>query len=284
MKNRKAFTLAEVTVVLAILGIIATITISSVHRNVQKSVFVIKAKDTYSMLDKATKMWMAENGCNDDISRCMKKAGTSPAAFDGIAQYLRVNESTSFQQSDGINGAKMCGGVACNGLNVSWLPAETTLYNGSKQEFSWQGVSLKGGNASRYNNYGADERGTTGFYLLKSGVTISVQAPDNGKVSGFGFFDVNGKKGGNRVGIDVFPFGLGMPYKNSNNAVKEGQTKQYVYNTYGLYAKGLNPYYTEDNNSNAGGLCRTITANTCRGQNNSPLEYVILHGKLPPLP
>ena len=88
-------------------------------------------------------------------------------------------------------------------------------------------------------------------------------------------FDVNGKKGPNRVGVDVFPFGLGMPYYTREKKTSNSER-------YGLYSKGLNPYYTEDNNGNKGGLCRTIDNNNCKGSENSPLEYVLLTGKLPP--
>ena len=58
----KAFTLAEVLVVLAVIGVIASLTIPPVINNFQKKQWETGYKRTYSILEQATKMIMADNG------------------------------------------------------------------------------------------------------------------------------------------------------------------------------------------------------------------------------
>ncbi|MDR1327707.1 MAG: type II secretion system GspH family protein [Heliobacteriaceae bacterium] len=135
--------------------------------------------------------------------------------------------------------------------NVAWLPAVSYGLDGSAAAQGWEGVSQLGGSG-------------TCEYLLNDGVTMTVHMPDEGgRVSGFIFFDVNGPKAPNRVGKDIFPIGIG---------------------SYRSPAKGVNPYYTEDNSGNNWGLCRYRNGEECSPDDGkSPTAYVIAHDKLPDL-
>lgn len=157
---------------------------------------------------------------------------------------------------------------------IDWLPDRTTLYNGSMQNYAWQGVSKY----ALETNSGGGDWNTTGLYLLKDGTTISVQMPDDLRHSGFGFFDVNGKAGPNKVGVDVYPFGFGIPYRTA--AQKETNIKNY-----GSYARNFNPYYVEDNGWGGNGMCAVRnggTYNACRNDSKTnPTAFLLKNSKIP---
>src|SRR5574344_1906017 len=60
--KEKAFTLAEVLIVLGIIGIVAAMTIPQLISNYQKAATVSQLKKTYSMLNQALKASIADNG------------------------------------------------------------------------------------------------------------------------------------------------------------------------------------------------------------------------------
>ncbi len=59
---KKGFTLAEVLITLAIIGVVAALTIPTVVRNYQKQQTVVKLKKVYSVLNQAFNNSQAENG------------------------------------------------------------------------------------------------------------------------------------------------------------------------------------------------------------------------------
>jgi prepilin-type N-terminal cleavage/methylation domain-containing protein len=61
MRN-KAFTLAEVLITLAIIGVVAALTISTVVRNYQKQQTLVKLKKVFSALSNTTNLAIAEHG------------------------------------------------------------------------------------------------------------------------------------------------------------------------------------------------------------------------------
>ena len=271
--SKKTFTLAEAISVLTILGVVAAITIPSTIVNARNREFVTRAKKTYSALNNATELWMIEEGCVDNIQGCLANyKDNSPAAFDAIARNLNVVESTSYIFLEGEtceDGEENCknGKIVLKdtsqNLNVDWLPDYTLMSNGSKQNYAWQGVSK----FSRAQGY--MENITSGYYLLKDGVTIMVQAPDNRGQSGFGLFDVNGKKGPNKIGVDVYPFGLGI----KNPKVKE--------KTYGEKARNFNPYFAEDDGLPLSGVCNAAVSVCSDNSKDNPTSYLLINNKIP---
>jgi len=71
-----AFTLAEVLITLAIIGVVAAMTIPTLIADYQKKVYINKLKTTYTTLTHGMQLLMAETGCFDDIE--------CTGAFDGI--------------------------------------------------------------------------------------------------------------------------------------------------------------------------------------------------------
>ena len=254
MKISRAFTLSEVIITLSILGVVAALTIPSAINNARNREFVTRAKKTYAALEQATEIWMIEEG---------SIGNSSPHGFDGIAKNLNIVASTSYRQQN-VEGRD----VALQDLQeVNWLPDTTTQFDGSKQQSPWEGVSKNGGGGT--NAY-------IGYYLLKDGTTLSLQFPDwNGK-SAFGFFDVNGKKGPNKIGVDTYPIGWAIHFKNDTQRADNERL-------FGSYATGFNPFYVEDN-VGAKGLCivRNGNENHCTNDMKSnPLAYLLKHNKVP---
>lgn len=62
LNKKQAFTLAEVLITLAIIGVIAALTIPTVVRNYQKHQTVVRLKKTYSALANTTNLAIAQNG------------------------------------------------------------------------------------------------------------------------------------------------------------------------------------------------------------------------------
>ena len=65
MKNKMAFTLAEVLITLGVIGVIAAMTLPTVIKNYQKKVTVERLKSTYSLLYQAVRMSENDNGTLD---------------------------------------------------------------------------------------------------------------------------------------------------------------------------------------------------------------------------
>ena len=73
--GRKGFTLAEVLVTLAVIGVVAALTIPSLMKNSEKQQWIAGYKNTYSIINQATRMVIADNG------------GTLLGAWNGAFDY-----------------------------------------------------------------------------------------------------------------------------------------------------------------------------------------------------
>ena len=231
---------------------------------------VNKLISTYNEIDNATKRYMNEFNCNDNISACISRA-------EGKNEWDYMDTSKYFTPI-----AKNLSVVdyACNNnYDKEWLSATpATLLDGSKQTEAWEAPSkaFKDG----YKNANC-------YYLFRNGAVMHVQFPDNQKQSGFGTIDINGKKAPNRIGKDIFPLGWGAA----------GNKKHWA-------AKGLNPFWAEDGYATAQddkgtntddynfngvqtgpkyrGLCRISCPNCeCPADASSPTYYVLKNKKLP---
>ena len=242
MNGKKAFTLAEVLITLTIIGVIAALTIPTLMKKYDEAATVSKVKKMYTTIANAVRVWQVENGCDTDVGDCLKQYTQFDCknAFGGIEKKLDIVAHR--YQNESID-------------NITWLPETGYGLNGSEVSWSWQGVNSKANQA----NY-------TCQYLFKNGTTMMAHL-DTYRNSFIIFVDTNGKNKPNRVGIDVFPIGIG----SHNNKIKT-----------------VNPYYVEDNGGNGLGLCdyRANTAcnpDECTKTNCSPTAYVLKNGKLPPI-
>ncbi len=241
---KKGFTLAEVLITLAIIGVVAALTIPVVVKNYQEAAAVSRVKKQYRNIADIIQQWQVEEGCSENVSGCIEKYTNYDCENvfgGGIEKKLKVLKRR--YQNEGFTG-------------IDWLPDSTTYLNGTKQDNSALGVSKISGNSN-----------VVCHYLLTDGTTMTVHIPDTYKKSGIMFIDINGKKAPNRVGKDVFPIGIGA-YNNPKYTTVHPYYAEDNATTYGLCPIRGN------------GVC---DPDICTQTSCSPTAYVLKHGKLPPI-
>lgn len=192
-----AFTLAEVLIVLGVIGIVAEMTIPTLMNNVQSQTYVAGVLKFNSTLHQAILMWKQDINCYSDAGTCLSQQGLGDndcTNFDQIGKFMRISDKS------------------LAGATANWLPASTSNYAGVAQTGVWGGVS----NAS------------TGLckYLLQDGTTFTMDV-DPAQIGIF--VDVNGKKPPNRMGKDTFTFTIGSSSKDvtyypvANEAVRDAE-------------------------------------------------------------
>ena len=173
MKNKKAFTLAEVLIALIIIGVVTVITIPTVMNNTNKQETVSKLRKAYAALSLATNMIIAENG--------------SPK---GDGSWLTHIDDTYNIYKKYLNNAKECG-------NTQNCISEIN-YKRLKSDTGW--------------NFGTSYRKlilTDGTYVMFNAMNASCTGSD---WCGNNFrclqilVDINGAKKPNKAGRDLFGF------------------------------------------------------------------------------
>jgi len=163
---KKAFTLAEVLLTLAIIGVIAALTIPAVITKITKDQYVTALKKAYNTLKTIEHKAVREHGPMTGWNWKNPK--------EDFETYFKKYFDTM----------KECGITADSGCVVK----DYTYLNGS----SWD---------INFNTYGAYK------YITSDGIAfIYTDASNQGKVVSMFWVDVNGKKGPNRYGRDLFTF------------------------------------------------------------------------------
>ena len=181
--EKSAFTLAEVLITLAIIGVVAALTIPSVVVNNRKQQYVAGFQKAYTTLNKAIQMSIAENGEVANWNYPASATDADQQAFGDkyIAPYL--------------NFAKNCGvakGQGCfkKGHMYKYL-----------DNSNWSIVD----NSNAYKIKLADGMGINFTYVAG--------CVENRAACAGIHVDVNGDKGPNQHGRDVFGFSL-LPFTN----------------------------------------------------------------------
>jgi len=184
IKNKSAFTLAEVLITLAIVGVIASLTIPTLLQNTKKEEYVAGLKKSYSVLSQAYKLLESEN--NGNFSSLI-------TGSDGASE---ANLMNAFATK--LNVIKNCGsGFGC------WYNSPRKFLNGSEQT----------PNLEYY--YGPDGYGKA---ILNDGTMILIDitsetctedkgtGPLKNSTCGRIIVDINGAKAPNTIGRDIFYF------------------------------------------------------------------------------
>ena len=171
------FTLAEVLITLGIIGVVAALTIPSLIKDYQKKQTVVQLRKVYSDLQNAHKLAEVDNGPASDWNYPTQRCDE----YDCIAQFVEQYYLPYFQGAKIVKTSDMPDYIMLAGSNATLLYGNLKLY-----------------------------------LILNNGVILSffVNTP-NGYI--WLFADINGQKGPNKVGKDIFVFDAynfyGMGYK-----------------------------------------------------------------------
>ena len=168
-RNYDAFTLAEVLVTLVIIGVIAAMTIPTLINKTEKQEFVSKFKKNYSVFSSALKMAQAQNGQLTGWDWSSQQSG-----FDNIENYILPH----------LQVAENCK----NTTNCS-LDYDCKYLNGN----SWFNFKT---NTEHYK-FVLNDGTAFALYIIPSCTENNTKCLDV-------HFDVNGSKGPNKWGRDIF--------------------------------------------------------------------------------
>lgn len=202
--KRFAFTLAEVLIVLGIIGIIAEMTIPTLQKEFQKKVTITQVQKVYTTLSQAIRQSEADNGTNSNWDWGVDTInGSVRQSFDTYwAPYLKILKYCDSYSDCGYDAASpwlMPNGVDYNMVLV-YAPMRTTV-------------------------------------MLADGTLLMVKAYQGGAnvgdpnvVAHYIYVDINGSKKPNMFGKDVFVFILDpikglMPYGYDSTNVESNCNK-----------------------------------------------------------
>ena len=246
IKNKKAFTLAEVLITLGIIGVVAAMTLPSLIAKYDEMVMVNKIKRTYSELANAIEMRKSELGTSDYAEQ-FNPSLTSAEQLDGIVKYLHVVERCKAY----TNG--------CGGKDVNILPKNKTndgfgnIYQVS-YIFGGERAVLNDGTLVtvakrdwtdncmvKYARYDKDKDGNFTNVVNGKPVPVYYSAQSCSEI----FFDVNGvNKGRNQFGYDVYSFNVApnridqhIGYGGIYDVMRTGKLTYEKYSSNGKYEK-----------------------------------------------
>lgn len=183
--TKKAFTLAEVLITLAIIGVVAAMIIPSLIQGQQEKATVTAVKKVYSTLSNAYKSAEQENGTPDTWGMTTGNVPTGDAPMlNMIKPYLNVTK-------DCTNGSSGCFPA---GVTYKWLGSMGTY----RIIDSWGYPTLRLSDGTLI--MAAISNSSCGY---KPGYSLSLQ-----NVCGEYYVDINGYKGPNQWGKDLFSFWL----------------------------------------------------------------------------
>ena len=193
----KAFTLAEILITLAIIGIVSALTIPTLMADYQNRVFVTTLHKTYNDINQALQRFMSDKNTEDLMEAGMRNQASVNSFIENYLKYNKVCSST-----------------------MSGCMAATTDY-------------YKMSNA----NIPSSTFANTQSYILASGATIRPYYYKSGdKLINF-LVDTNGVKKPNTLGRDLFILGVyrnGLidDYKDADSkAPMSSADRESVYNS-----------------------------------------------------
>lgn len=182
MIKKIAFTLAEVLIVIGIIGIVAEMLVPSLVASTEEKIIVTQVKEVYSILTQALKMSEIDNGTADMWGCPVSGGGNDTCALDKLTPYLQI--------------AKNCGAsTGCFPSNVYKRVRGTLTSPFDFDSGAGAKAKLRNGMAIDVMQYGSCSSitGNTSNLALRN-------------VCGEIDVDINGDKSPNRVGKDFFVF------------------------------------------------------------------------------
>lgn len=184
-KDYNGFTLAEVLITLAIIGVVASMTIPTLINNIQKAQYVTGLKKAYTMLQQSFKSYLTDQGVSSiDQSKLYDDSGNPDYGElkNFVTKYFKTIQLCELNNPSCI----------IKGTNLK-NPTSDPLY-----EFGDDATS----NSSYYSFVTADGM-YIGFYMYDKSYFESSPCS-------FIYIDVNGKKAPNKNGRDYFIAALSL--------------------------------------------------------------------------
>lgn len=182
MKIKNAFTLAEVLITLAVVGVVASMAIPGLVNNAQKTEYLTGLKKAYATLSEALNMYRAEHGAIEYMFECNNQG--PKCILDRIAPYLSLAKTCN-----GIKGCWYDSDVRWLNGNTAYATYDTTWQNANGKATLADGMMIKFSMWSESCTHGAAYTG-----------------PLNNTICADFEIDVNGAKGPNMIGRDFFSF------------------------------------------------------------------------------
>lgn len=198
----KAFTLAEILIILGIIGIVASITIPALINNSQKQEFYAALKKEYGVLYSVTNNIVNDNSGNiwTTDMRGVYANYLNVARLDTTGNIFNY-QLTAYDRRNGIIDISNNVGVD---QSLSWIT--------DFLKSSYPAMVLNDGTAISFRNYS-----TAGDCTDTGSAWGETQTPVDHYYCGFIQIDVNGAKPPNRIGVDFYSLWI---IKDHNNNVK----------------------------------------------------------------
>lgn len=229
--SKMAFTLAEILITLGIIGIIASMTIPALVLNTQKQEYMIQLKKDYSIFSQALLKLETEMGCTGDLlcAGYFATGTTSQTIGDAMVPYYNVIQNCQMDTQGCMTDSR------------------SLYYNGAGTRSSTLNT-----NSAAYKFITADG---SSIYIADTANDCSSNFGPNsmGQVCGYVIFDINGLKGPNNFGRDIFQF-----YITSNSMLYPYGGK--LHNISGT------SYYWKDQGACVPATASSITGNYCTGR------------------
>ncbi len=217
MRNKQAFTLAEVLITLGIIGVVAALTIPTLVANYQKKALVTQLKRTVATLDNGFKLMMATEGVDTIYNTEMWSGFHTESSEERVYEALKTYIPKYFKTID------ICYGTSKSDCRAYSAYSSMKNLNGSEQ--------TSGDNV----NYSPYFQLSDGAIIYLSNLTKMVMSEaecaalkaNGGSVCGYATFypiaiDINGYAGPNTMGRDVYAIMIdqyGMVYDVASKAV-----------------------------------------------------------------
>lgn len=183
INKRFAFTLSEVMLTITLIGFIATMTLSTIGASIQQRARLAEFRSAYSRMEAALKSISVDEGKIYSCYEC-------PTAQDKTDFGLTMNAGCSTQSSQ----CKDLNNLFVRAMGATRFCEDNPITEGCLPENYPKATGC-------FTNYGA---GTHAYVLDNSMIIID----DNGKYLRQFAVDVNGRKGPNKWGQDIFTFAV----------------------------------------------------------------------------
>ncbi|MBO6088683.1 type II secretion system protein [bacterium] len=213
---KKGFTLAEVLITLGVIGVVAAITIPNLVKNYQKKAWTTQLQKSYSMLEQSFQKMLADDGVSklSDTQVWASKGTISCTFFGGYGSVSFLDDRCKDFLNNLKNYIKIIG-VEKYGEDVYDLAKSAKTSFASPNSTNKDAISFILSDGTMFifytNNYPSSVDTETCNTIKSLGGNMCSRA-------GYLYIDVNGRKGPNTFGRDIFYFEIsddGKLYPNT---------------------------------------------------------------------